>query len=80
VEAPKPLEFIREQVAKMTWTDLEKVRPDGRFIDFGLDSVRAMDLVIELEQTYGVEVSDKDLANLNTLQDVANYVENKLEA
>jgi acyl carrier protein len=74
VDTP-PLQFIREQVARLSWTDLENVRPEGRFIDFGIDSVRAMDLVIELEQAYGIDIPEGDLADLITLQDVADHVE-----
>ena len=70
-----PLQFIREQVARLSWTEVENVRPEGRFIDFGIDSVRAMDLVIELEQEYGIDIPEQDLADLVTLQDVANHVE-----
>lgn len=73
---PKPpLEFIKDQVARMTRTDREKIRPEARFIDFGLDSVKAMDLVVELEEAYDIAIPDKDLADLTTLADVARYVE-----
>ncbi len=74
MEEKAPLEFIIDQVARLTWTDREKVRPEARFIDFGLDSVKAMDLIVELEEAYGISIADKDLADLRTLQDVAAYV------
>lgn len=80
MDRPDPLDFLCEQVAKLTWTERARIRPDARFIDFGIDSVRAMDLVIELEQTFGIEIDDRDLAELETLRDVAAYVERKLEA
>jgi acyl carrier protein len=72
-----PLEFLKDQVARITWTDREKIRSEARFIDFGLDSVKAMDLVVELEEAYGVAIPDKDLADLSTLADVARYVDEK---
>ena len=72
-----PLEFLKDQVARLTWTDREKVRSEARFIDFGLDSVKAMDLVVELEEAYGISIPDKDLADLSTLADVARYVDDR---
>ncbi len=52
----------------------ERVTPESRFIDFGLDSVKALDLVVELEEAYGIEIPDGDLADLHTLGDLAAYV------
>ena len=80
MEELSPFEFIATQIARLTWTDREKIRPEARFIDFGLDSVKAMDLVVELEQAYEIEIADKDLADLTTLQDVADYVEQRRSA
>lgn len=77
MEDLSPFEFIATQIARLTWTDREKIRPEARFIDFGLDSVKAMDLIVELEQAYDIEIADKDLADLTTLQDVADYVERR---
>ena len=77
MEDKAPLEFLIDQVARLTWTDRDKVRPEARFIDFGLDSVKAMDLVVELEQAYDISIPDQDLADLVTLGDVANYVDSR---
>ena len=79
MESRPPLELIVEQIARLTKTDREDIRPEARFIDFGLDSVKATELVVELEQSYGIEIPDRDLADLHTLQDVASYVERRRE-
>jgi acyl carrier protein len=76
-DTPEPLEYLLDLVAQITWTDRSKVRPEARFIDFGLDSVKAMDLVVQLEETYELEIPDRDLADLNTLADVARYVDER---
>lgn len=57
----------------------ERVVPTSRFIDFGLDSVKALDLVVELEEAYGIEIPDGDLADLHTLADLAEYVRARLK-
>jgi acyl carrier protein len=36
-----------------------------------------MDLVVQLEEVYDLEIPDRDLANLSSLADVARYVDEK---
>ncbi len=77
--APDPIDLLIDRIARKTMIERERIRPEGRFIDFGLDSVKALDLVVELEEAYGIEIPDRDLADLATLQDVADYVRARLQ-
>ncbi len=43
--------------------------------DLGLSSLRTVDLIIRLEDTFEIAVSDDDLADLITLGDVAALIE-----
>ncbi|WP_062989533.1 acyl carrier protein [Nocardia anaemiae] len=43
-------------------------------LDYGLDSVRSAELVIELERTFGIEISDAEAATLHTARDVIDCV------
>ena len=72
-----PIEFLCDRIASMTGVDRARVQPASRFIDFGINSVQAMDLVIEVEQRFAVTVDDRDLADLRTLADLAAYVEGR---
>lgn len=70
--------FLADLVARKTSVDPGRVQPDSRLIDFGIDSVKAMELVVELEQAFDLAIDDQDLVDMETLGDIAAYVERRL--
>lgn len=48
--------------------------------EYGMDSVRAMDLVVQLEEAFAVSIPDEKLAELRTLADIAHYVTRERQA
>lgn len=60
--------------------DRSRVKPTSRLIDFGIDSVRAMELIVELERLYDLSIPDQDLTELETLEDIARYLERRKRA
>lgn len=52
------------------------ITPQAHFTrDLGLDSLDAIDLVIQLEQTFGISIPDEDYEKLTTVQAVLTYLE-----
>ena len=43
--------------------------------DLGVDSLDLFELVMELEEEFGIEIPAEDLENLATVADVAKYIE-----
>lgn len=43
--------------------------------DLGADSIAVMEIVMELETEFGVEVPTEDVLELKTIQDISNYIE-----
>lgn len=78
MDAQRVLTTLAELVAKKARVDRARVTPGARLIDFGLDSVRALELVVDLEQTFGLEIPDQDLAGAQTVGDIARYLERRL--
>lgn len=70
--------MLIDLVARRTRADRARIGPRSRFIDFGLSSVAALELVVDLEQALGVSIPDADLAQLETLGDLAGYLERRL--
>lgn len=66
---------VRRLVAETCGIDAREVRDDGLLLEYGLDSVRAMDLVISLEEAFGIQVRDEDAATMRHVADVVRYVE-----
>jgi acyl carrier protein len=48
--------------------------------DLGADSLDVVELVMALEEEFGIEVPDDDVENIRTIQDIVLYVEGKAEA
>lgn len=51
-----------------------EIDPDAPLMDYGLDSVRAIDLIVEMESLFGVQISDEQAASMRTLRDVAAQI------
>lgn len=64
-------------MAEVCALDQNAIRDDGLLIEYGIDSVRAMDLIISIEESFSIQVEDDDAALLRTVSDVAGYVEKK---
>ncbi|KAB7732874.1 acyl carrier protein [Rudanella paleaurantiibacter] len=43
--------------------------------DLGLDSLDTVDLIMQLEQEFGIRIPDEDYSKLTTLSGVINYLE-----
>ncbi len=56
-------------------TDAGDIKPDGRLRGYGIDSVRVVELVLSIEETFGVKVKNDDLARLQTVRELARYID-----
>ncbi len=55
--------------------------PEANLLDdLGADSLDVVELVMALEEEFGIEVPDDDVENIRTIHDVVTYVEGKTEA
>lgn len=72
------LEQVKILVAKTLNVDKEKITIDTHFQkDLGADSLDAVDLIMEVEDTFNVEIPDSMIANLNTVSDIVVFLESK---
>jgi acyl carrier protein len=78
-EAREVMEVITDLVVDVAKVDRAAVNPRSRFVDFGLDSVDVMPVITRLEERYGLELPEEDLVKLQTLRELARYIEKKLK-
>ena len=55
--------------------------PEANLLDdLGADSLDVVELVMALEEEFGIEVPDEDVENIRTIGDIVRYVGSKVEA
>jgi len=72
------LEEIKVVVCEQLGVKAEEVKPEASFIDdLGADSLDTVELVMALEEKFGIEISDEDAEKMQTIGDVIKYIERK---
>lgn len=70
------MEKIKSIIAEQLNVDEAEVQPEAHFIDdLGADSLDTVELVMALEEEFGVEISDEDAEKIQTVGDVMKYIE-----
>ncbi|MEO0231553.1 MAG: acyl carrier protein [candidate division WOR-3 bacterium] len=73
-------ETLKEIIVEELDVTPEQVTPDARFQeDLGADSLDVVELIMKIEERFGIEVPDTDAEKIRTVQDAVNYIENKLK-
>ncbi len=72
------LERVKTEIASLAKLDVEAIQADAWLIEYGLDSVTSVDLIMNLEAELDIEIADEDLANLTTVADIVDLIEAKL--
>lgn len=69
-------ERIREMLAEQLEIEPEKITMESDILeDFDADSLDVVDMVMSLEDEFGIEIPDEQVENLRTVGDVVRYVE-----
>ena len=71
-------EKIKSIIAEQLGVKLEEVTPQASFIDdLGADSLDTVELIMALEEEFGVEIPDEDAEKMTTVGDAIKYIEEK---
>ncbi len=73
---------VIEIIAKRLKIDPSLVKPDSRFVeDLGADSLAVMDIVIKLEERFGLdEIPDEELEKMKTVKHAVDYIKSKISS
>ena len=71
-------EKMKELIAEQLNCPAEEIKMESSFKeDLGADSLDLFELVMSLEDTYGVEIPSEELEQLTTVESVVDYLKQK---
>ena len=70
---------IKDIIEKELGVEREKLVPEASFIeDLGADSLDIVELVMEFEKEFAIDIPDEDAEKLRTVGDAVAYLEAKV--
>lgn len=79
MEESEILERLRRVLKKRLKVTDSMITPEASFIDdLGADSLGAVDLIMDIEDEFEIEISDEDLAGIKTVEDAAEHIKQSL--
>ncbi len=74
-------EQVRRIIAEQLMVELDEVTDDASFIeDLGADSLDTVEMIMEIEDEFGIEIPDEDAEKLQTVGQAIEYIKQKVEA
>ena len=71
-------EKVIQLVAEQLDVAPEKCKLEASFIDdLGADSLDLVELIMEMEELFGVEIADEELEKIRTIKDVVDFLRKK---
>jgi acyl carrier protein len=70
---------IKDAIVEKLGVEESKVTPNASFInDLGADSLDTVELIMELENRFNIQIPDEDQEKIQTVGDAVNYVKSKV--
>ncbi|HXE75855.1 MAG TPA: acyl carrier protein [Candidatus Xenobia bacterium] len=71
-------EKVKQIIVEQLGVDEAEVTDTASFVDdLGADSLDQVELIMTLEEAFGIEVPDEEAEKLTTVKDVIEYIEKK---
>ena len=65
----------KEIIAKELEVSVDQLKPEAKFIeDLGADSLDTVELVMALEEEFGLDIPDEDADKMKTVGDALDYL------
>lgn len=70
-------EKLQEIIAGVLKMEPERIKPEMRFVeDLGADSLEIFQIIIEIEEAFGVVIGDAMISTVKTVEDAARIMKN----
>ena len=72
---------VKEIIAKELEVGVQQLTPEAKFIeDLGADSLDIVELVMALEEEFGLDIPDEDADKMKTVGDAMKYLQEHASA
>ena len=72
---------VKQIIVEQLGVDESEVTPTASFIDdLGADSLDTVELVMALEEGFGMEIPDEDAEKITTVKDAIDYIDKHSKA
>ena len=70
---------IKEIIIDKLGVDAKKISKEAKFIeDLGADSLDTVELIMQFEEDFNIEIPDEDAEELRSVGQAVDYISNKL--
>ncbi len=72
-------EKVKGIISEQLGVKKEEIKPESSFIDdLGADSLDTVEVVMALEEEFGIEIPDEDAEKITTVGDAVKYIDEKI--
>ena len=74
-------ERVRDIIAEQLGVKKEEIKSESSFVDdLGADSLDTVEIVMALEEEFGIEIPDEDAEKMSTVGEAIKYIDEKIKA
>lgn len=74
------IDKVKELLASQLEMDVNKIEKDTDIIkDLGADSLDVVEMIMMLEEEYGIVITDESIYNYKTVGEIAEFIDNELK-
>tara|TARA_Y100000815_G_scaffold72262_1_gene61013 strand:+ start:1146 stop:1376 length:231 start_codon:yes stop_codon:yes gene_type:complete len=67
---------VKEVIIDKLGVEEDKIVPEASFVDdLGADSLDTVELIMQLEEEFGIEIPDEEAEKMTTVKSVVDYIE-----
>lgn len=76
MEKEEVFEKLKEVIIEILDINKEKITYEAKFIDdFGADSLDIVEIVMAIEEKFGIEIPDEDVEKIEKVNDAIEYIQ-----
>lgn len=74
------LEKVTAAIVKIMHCDASDIAPESNLIELGIDSLKAINILFELEEEFGIDIPNERIAEIETVNDIMDCIRELQEA